>query len=151
MTIENLKTYYIYINKENSIMQVKENLIPCKPLEDSISLISKMALIQHIQKMKKDALGSYILSSMALHHVVVNDNHVSDYVDNKITHHSFFREISYLSDVQLAKTDPIFYPLTTLYIIFQEKPPHTPCQSQTKKVRFDLGKTKKRKSLKQKY
>lgn len=151
MTIDNLKTYYIYINKENSILQVKENLIPCKPLADVNSIIPKMTLIQHIQNMKKDALGSYILSSMALHHVVVNDNHVSDYVDNKITHHPFFREISYLSDVQLAKTDPIFYPLTALYIIFQEKPTHTPCQSQTKKVRFDLGKTKKRKSLKQKY
>ena len=149
MTIDNLKTYYIYINRENSILQVKENLMPCHSIEDTASMIPKMTLIQHIQQMKKDALGSYILSNMALHHVVVNDNNVSDYVDNKITHHRFFREISYLSDVHLTKTDPIFYPLTALYIILQEKS-YTP-QSQTKKVRFDLGKTKKRKSLKQKY
>jgi hypothetical protein len=149
MNIEKLKTYYIYINKENSILQIKENTIPCTSMTETTSMIPKMNIIQQIQTMKKDELGSYILTSMALHHIVVNDNNVSDYVVNKITHHSFFREISYLSDIHLHETNNIFHPLSALYIILQEKP-HTP-QSQTKKVRFDLGKTKKRKSLKQKY
>jgi hypothetical protein len=148
MTMENLKTYYIYINKDNSILQVKEtHLQPTTTNENTY--IPKMTIIQQIQTMKKDMLGTYILSSMALHHIVINDNNVSDYISNKITHHSFFREISYLSDIQLQETNSNFHPLSALYIILQEKP-HTP-QSQTKKVRFDIGKTKKRKSLKQKY
>jgi len=108
-----------------------------------------MNIIQQIQNMKKDELGSYILKNMALHHIVINDNNVSDYVANKITHHSFFREISYLSDIQLHETNNVFHSLSALYIILQEK--HLTTKTQTKKVRFDLGKTKKRKSLKQKY
>lgn len=149
MNIEKLKTYYIYINKENSVLQIKENMIPCNQITETNSIIPKMNIIQQIQNMKKDELGSYILSSMALHHVVVNDNNVSDYVVNKITHHSFFREISYLSDIHLHKTDNVFHPLSALYIILQEKQFTT--KSQTKKVRFNIDKTKRRKSLKQKH
>ena len=148
MTMENLKTYYIYINKDNSILQVKETHLQTININDN-TYIPKMTLIQQIQSMKKDILGTYILSSMALHHIVINDNNVSDYVSNKMTHHSFFREISYLSDIQLQETNSNFHPLSALYIILQEKQQTTKCQ--TKKVRFDLGKTKKRKSLKQKY
>lgn len=148
MDIENLKTYFIYINKENSILQIKEDSIPCIQTSETRSVVPKMNIINQIQNMKKDKLGSYVLSSMAIHHVVINDNCVSDYVANKITHHSFFREISYLSDINLQKTNECFHDLSSLYVILEEK--HEP-KSQTKKVKFDLGKSKHRKSLKQKY
>ena len=93
MNIKNLKTYFIYINKENSILQIKEESIPCIQSSELCSVVPKMNIINQIQRMKKDKLGCYVLSSMAIHHVVINDNSVSDYVANKITHHSFFREI----------------------------------------------------------
>ena len=54
MNIEKLKTYYIYINKENSILQIKENMIPCNQLTETTSMIPKMNIIQQIQNMKKE-------------------------------------------------------------------------------------------------
>ena len=60
-----------------------------------------------------------------------------------------FKEISYFSDINVQHTNEIFNPLSALYVIFQEKPPNTKCQ--TKKITFNTKKTSKRKSLKQKY
>jgi hypothetical protein len=142
-----LKTYFIYINGENDIMQIKEKILPV----NNENIIPKMNFIHHIQTMKKDEMGSYILKNIAIHHVVLNDNNIRDYIANKIPPDTFFKEISYLSDIILQPTNPCFHPISALYVILQEKPHITEAKSQTKKIRFTHKKTTKRKSLKQKY
>ena len=140
-----LKTYFIYISASNNIIQIKETTIPTNEQH----IIPKMHLIQKIQSMKKDELGTYNIKNLAYHHVVLNDDNIRDYMANKIPHDKFFKEISYFSDINVQPTHEIFNPLSALYVIFQEKPPTT--KGQTKKITFNTKKTSKRKSLKQKY
>ena len=142
-----LKTYFIYTNNQNEIMQIKENTIQVE-YQSSNYIIPKMDLIQKIHFMKKDELGVYILKHIACHHVIINNNNVQDYIERSESY-NFFREISYFSDLILEETNESFYNLSSLYIIFQEKPQinHT----NTKKIKINLNKTNKRKSLKQKY
>ena len=140
-----LKTYFIYISASNNIIQIKETTIPTNEQH----IIPKMHLIQKIQSMKKDELGTYNIKNLAYHHVVLNDDNIRDYMSNKIPHNKFFKEISYFSDIIVQPTHEIFNPLSALYVIFQEKPPTT--KGQTKKITFNTKKTSKRKSLKQKY
>jgi len=137
-----LKTYFIYTSHENHIMQIKETQL----LYDDPETISKMRLIQKIQEMKRDELGKYILKNIALHHVVLNDNNIRAYVDDTITHDTFFKEITYLSDVKVHATHPCFHPISSLYVILQEKPHNHDAHNNTKKIRYNLAKTKRRKN-----
>ena len=84
-----LKTYFIYINESNNIIQIKETSLPTN--EEHI--ITKMNLIQKIQSMKKDELGTYNIKNLAYHHVVLNDDNIRDYMANKLPHNKFFKEI----------------------------------------------------------
>jgi len=96
--------------------------------------------------MKRDELGTYILKNIALHHVVLNDNNIRAYVDDRITHSTFFKEITYLSDIKVHTTHPCFQPISSLYVILQEKPHNQDAHNNTKKIRYSLVKTKKRKN-----
>ena len=145
-----LKTYFIYTSHENNIMQIKETQL----LYDDPETISKMRLIQKIQEMKRDEFGKYILKNIALHHIILDDNNIRAYVDDKITHESFFNEITYLSDIKVHATNSFFQPLSSLYVILQEKPHKEESHNNTKKIKYSPVQSKKllkRKSLKQKF
>lgn len=146
MELNELKSFFIYVNSENEIIQIKELDIPLTQRENE-KYISKMDLIYFIHKMKKDEIGHYILKNMALHHVLLNNNNIQDYMqDNETT---FFNEINYFSDIILKSTNPIFFQLSSLYIIFKQKSLST--NNNTKKINFNFKKVNKKKSLKQKF
>ena len=146
MELNKLKSFFIYINNENEIIQIKELDLPLSNHEND-KYISKMDLIYHIHNMKKDEISNYILKNIGLHHVIVNNNNVQDYIhDNDI---SFFNEINYFSDIILKSTNPIFFELSSLYIIFKQK--SITRNNNTKKINFNVKKVNKKKSLKQKF
>lgn len=142
-----LKTYFIYTNNQNEIMQIKETKIETE-YQPPNYIIPKMGLIQKIHSMKKDELGVYILKHISCHHIIVNDNNVQDYIERSESY-NFLKEISYFSDLVLEETNEIFNKLSSLYVIFQQKPHIN--HASTKKIKINLQKTNKRKSLKQKY
>ena len=150
MENNNLKTYFIYVNDDNEINQVKETQILKHEVSNNMNqnetpkyIIPKMDLIHKIHFMKNDELGNYILTNIAFYHIVINNNNVQDYL-NHPSSYNFLSEISYFSDIILNPTNPIFSHLSSLYIIFKNKPIN---HNTTKKISLHVKK-EKRKSLK---
>jgi hypothetical protein len=147
-----LKTYFIYVNDNNEINQVKETQILKHEVsinnnqdETSQYIVPKMDLINKIHFMKNDELGNYVLTNIAFHHIVINNNNVQEYL-NHPSSYNFLSEISYFSDIVLKPTNPIFSPLSSLYVIFKNKPKK---HNNTKKISFNIKEKKmKKKSLK---
>jgi len=161
MDIRNLKTYYLYVNTENELFQIKETQLSMIPSIDVINsgyIIPKMSLISNIQEMKYDELGKYILSDIVLYHPIINDFNIRQFIDDELSsdfkHIPYFKEISYLSDIVLKPTHEKCYNISSLYIILKHKPtnhnnPINHNNSTIKKVR--ITPINKRKSIKRKY
>jgi len=141
--MEKIKSYFIYTDPDNNITQIKEIYMQTKKgMVDGECVVPKMAIIKKIQEMKSDEFGNYIIKYIALHHIPIDDSNITLFLKDDIQNNTYMREISYFSDVFLKSTDPLFYDLSSLYFILQQKK-HMKHNNTTKRIRITTNKLKK--------
>jgi len=144
--MEDLNSVFIYLNKDDEIIQIKESKIHL----ETPNFLSKMDLIYKIQSMKKNEFGNFIIKYISLFHVDLKKDDLINYLDSnhEKSDTPFLKEVGYLSDISLNETLEMFYPLSTLYFFYKEK---VYLNNNTKKIVITDHKKKNKKSLKRKF
>lgn len=143
--MDKIKGNIVYVNKNNEITERKSEIIN---LPNNYNL-PKMNLINFIQKNKKDSKNNfYTLEHIGIFHINILENDLSTFVLNN--NDSFFYECSFLNDIILKETLPIFFEFSNITIILKKKKNNI--NNNTKKVYIgDNKKLKCKNSLKKKY
>jgi hypothetical protein len=144
--MDNLKSIIFYVDKNNEISETKKDVIYLK----EPYFLSKMDLINFIQKNKRDSKNKfYTLENIGVYHIDVQEENLNEFVKNE--KNNFLKEHSFLNDIILKETLPIFFDFSQLIIILKIK--NNIKNNNSKKIYFTNNniKLKKKKSLKKNY
>lgn len=123
--MESIKTYFIYINKNQYIDKILCELqeLEVKP-DESGSLINKETILKLIQTKKiTTPFSKYKLSDILLYNIDLEPEHIQDYSKTNIEdigNKDLLKKIPIFDEVNIAPSIFIFHGINSLYFIFQE-------------------------------
>jgi len=123
--MESIKTYFIYINKNQYIDKILCELqeLEVKP-DESGSLINKETILKLIQTKKiTTPFSKYKLSDILLYNIDLEPEHIQDYSKTNIEdigNKDLLKKIPIFDEVTIAPSIFIFHGINSLYFIFQE-------------------------------
>jgi hypothetical protein len=121
-----IKLHLIYINKNNNMEMIKEEIYPMK----IANLIEREEITEIIKKNRHHNNKIYSIMSILQFNINLEPNDVVSYIQQPQPQpQQFIKEIKQLSSVSFTKTINMFQDLNDLFFIFYEK-----THSQTKKI-----------------
>lgn len=150
-----INTQFIYINKENHIEKIREEIFFMKTpnlisREEIIDLLKKNSTINNKQK--------YMILSLLKFNINLNHEDIDFFLKNndlEDMNSEFLKPISHIDAIKWDKTISMFQDLNTLYFIFIEKNTDLDPNSKkniTKRIYLHLTNTKKhKKTIKKQY
>jgi hypothetical protein len=121
--VTTIKGFYLYINTENTIVNVKQDVLPLTS-DSNISREQLITLIKEKQQ-AKHGIKKYKLFSLVRFNIDLLPEEISDFIKTATTNTDTKRFLipeTYIKDIHFTDTISIFQDLNALYIIFKEIP-----------------------------
>lgn len=126
--INNIKFKYVYVNKDNNIEKIKEEILLLK----QINLISREEMIEIIKKKCSFIDKTFSVLSILKYNFDVEPSDINHYMKENET--SLLTLIKNIDNIPLNKTIQMFQDLNEIIIIFYEKINHEKNLNLTKKI-----------------
>lgn len=115
-----IKFHYVYVNKENNIDKVKEEIVLLK----TPNYISREELIGILKKNNKISDTNYTVLSILKYNIDVAPVDVVHYLKNNVEYddiYDFLKSVKNIDSIPLNKSISMFQDLNDIIIIFYEK------------------------------
>jgi hypothetical protein len=113
-SVENIKLYFIYVNKYNTI----ENILQEKIIIDN-GLLNKDRILYLIKNKKIKNNIKYKLISLLKYNITLEPEYINQFINSKMNQ-TYLTNINILEDIYFQKTITILQNLNSLFFIFNE-------------------------------